>query len=88
MGSQIVKEKLHRAIGKDDKKTVKSILDNFPSLLDEQLTTDSRMTPLLKATKNRNIDMVLMLLEMGAIPDRANDNGITPLMMAAIRDDV
>jgi hypothetical protein len=55
MGNSVfIKERLHSAIERADSNMVDSILDKMPLLLNEQLTSDSKETPLIQAVRCRN----------------------------------
>ncbi len=71
---------LHLAVRQGQAATVKALLDagadiNFVSAGDQT-------SPLLMATINGQFDLALYLLERGADPRLASDNGVTPLYAA------
>ena len=74
---------LFEAIDAGDTAKFRSLLTQFPSLRD---ATDSQAmgeTPLCRAARKGKIDIVNLLIELGAPVDARACNGATPLMFAA-----
>ena len=77
------KQALFEAIDAGDTAKFRSLLTQFPSLRD---ATDSQAmgeTPLCRAARKGKIDIVNLLIELGAPVDARACNGATPLMFAA-----
>lgn len=88
MGNEIVRERVYREIALGHTEEVQKLLERCPELKDEELTKDCLRTPLLQAIFHQHIEMVYMLLQHGCDGTRANSQGITPLMMSAIKDNL
>lgn len=68
MGNEIVKEKLYRSIAKKNTSTTDRLLSTYPELVNSILTTDSKMTPLLKAIVHNNIPIIELIIGYGGNP--------------------
>jgi uncharacterized protein len=68
---------IHFAARQGYTESVTALLDNGVSV--DALTTGDKSSPLLIATINGHFDLAKMLLERGADPNLASENGATPL---------
>jgi ankyrin repeat protein len=71
---------IHLAARQGYTDTVAALLDGGVDV--NQLTAGDKSSPLLIATINGNFDLARMLLERGADPNLASENGATPLYAA------
>ena len=64
----MIKEKLYRSIAKKDSLALDSILSKYPQFVNSILTSDSKMTPLLKAVVHNNLHDIEMIIGYGGNP--------------------
>lgn len=89
MGNEIAKEKLYSSIAKNKQSKIITILTQYPDLVNQVLTKDSKMTPLLKAITHDNLQVIQLLLEtFKADYNHSNTLGITPLMLSCIKNNI
>ena len=71
---------LHLAARQGEMETVKALVEAHADI--NQPSAGDRVTPMLVATINGNFDIAKYLLDHGADPRLAQDNGVTPLYAA------
>src|SRR6516162_2867854 len=71
---------LHMAARQGSVESVEALLDGGADI--NQRSAGDRITPIIIATLNGHFDLAKMLLEKGADPNLAEDNGVTPLYAA------
>jgi len=71
---------LHFAVRQGQIETIQALLDAGADV--NQVTSGDKTSPLLMATVNGRFDVAKLLLEKGADPRLASENGVTPLYAA------
>src|SRR5262249_37735189 len=71
---------LHFAARQGSVDSVRALLDAGADL--NQRSNGDRITPIIVATMNGHFDLANLMLERGADPNLAEDNGVTPLYAA------
>jgi uncharacterized protein len=71
---------LHFAARQGSVDSVRALLDAGADI--NQRSAGDRITPIVLATLNGHFDLAMLLLERGADPNLAEDNGVTPLYAA------
>ena len=77
------RQALFEAIDAGDTAKSRSLLTQFPALRDAMGSQAAGETPLCRAARKGKIDIVNLLIELGAPVDARACNGSTPLMFAA-----